>query len=86
VTARLKVDEDLPCEIADLLSAHGHVAATVAAQGWTGMADIILWQRVQNEGRWLVTADKGFADLRRFPPGSHAGVIPLRAQQESRRA
>lgn len=86
MTARLKVDEDLPCEIADLLSAHGHDAATVAAQGWTGMADIILWPRVQNERRWLVTADKGFADLRRFPPGSHAGVILLRAQQESRRA
>ncbi|MGH7907068.1 MAG: hypothetical protein ACREP6_10605 [Candidatus Binataceae bacterium] len=33
-----------------------------------------------------MAADKGFADLRRHPPGSHAGVILLRAQKESRRA
>jgi hypothetical protein len=32
-----------------------------------------------------VTADKGFADLRQYPPGSHAGVILLRSQEESRR-
>ena len=40
--------------------------------------------RVQAEGRWLVTADKEFADLRRFPPGSHAGLILLRSSEESR--
>jgi predicted nuclease of predicted toxin-antitoxin system len=45
-----------------------------------------LWARVQNERRWLITADKGFADLRLHPPGSHAGVILLRSQEESRRA
>jgi hypothetical protein len=33
-----------------------------------------------------MTADKGFADLRQYPPGSHAGVILLRSQEESRRA
>jgi hypothetical protein len=33
-----------------------------------------------------MTADKGFADLRRYPPGSHAGIILLRPQEESRRA
>jgi hypothetical protein len=34
----------------------------------------------------LITADKGFADLRQHPPGSHAGVILLRPPEESRRA
>jgi hypothetical protein len=50
------------------------------------MSDEILWPRVQNERRWLMTADKGFADLRQYPPGSHAGVILLRSQEESRQA
>ena len=50
------------------------------------MPDEELWPRVQGERRWLVTADKGFGDLRRHPPGSHAGVILLRAKEESRRA
>jgi hypothetical protein len=31
--------------------------------------------------RWLITANKGFADLRQHPPGSHAGVILGRSQE-----
>lgn len=48
------------------------------------MADDELWGRVQAERRWLVTADKEFADVRRYPPGSHAGLILLRSSEESR--
>jgi predicted nuclease of predicted toxin-antitoxin system len=83
---RVKVDEDLPRQIADLLIARGHDAATVFGQGWQGTPDDLLWPLVQSEGRWLITADKGFSDLRRYPPGKHAGVILLRANEESRRA
>jgi predicted nuclease of predicted toxin-antitoxin system len=80
----LKVDENLPNEIAELLNRHGCDALTVGDQGWKGMADDELWGRVQGEQRWLVTADKEFADLRRCPPGSHAGLILLRSSEESR--
>ncbi|MGH7840362.1 MAG: DUF5615 family PIN-like protein [Candidatus Binataceae bacterium] len=86
MTARFKVDEDLPLQIADLLTERGHDATTVVAQGWQGISDDMLWPRVQNEARWLITADKGFADLRKYPPGTHSGVILLRSQEESRRA
>jgi predicted nuclease of predicted toxin-antitoxin system len=85
MNVRIKVDEDLPRQIADLLISRGHDAATVVGQGWQGVSDDVLWPRVQNERRWLITADKGFANLRRHPPGRHAGVILLRAQEESRR-
>jgi predicted nuclease of predicted toxin-antitoxin system len=84
VTVRLKVDENLPNEIAYLLNRQGCDAMTVRNQGWQGMADDELWGRVQGEQRWLVTADKEFADLRRYPPGSHAGLILLRSSDESR--
>jgi predicted nuclease of predicted toxin-antitoxin system len=83
--ARLKVDENLPDEIAELLNDRGHDAVTVADQGWEGLPDGELWRRIQAEGRWIVTADKAFADLRRFPPGTHAGVILLRLVRETRR-
>lgn len=86
MSVRVKVDEDLPRQIADLLIARGHDAATVVGQGWQGIPDEVLWPRLQKEGRWLITADKGFADLRRHPAGSHAGVILLRLQEERRRA
>lgn len=82
----LKIDEDLPRQLAGLLIARGHDALTVVEQGWQGVADDILWSRIQSERRWLITADKGFADLRQHPPGNHAGVILLRPQEESRRA
>jgi predicted nuclease of predicted toxin-antitoxin system len=86
VNARVKIDEDLPRQIRNLLSERGCDALTVVEQGWQGVADEILWLRVQSERRWLITADKAFADLREHPPGQHAGVILLRPQEESRRA
>jgi predicted nuclease of predicted toxin-antitoxin system len=86
VIAHVKIDEDLPRQVADLFSEQGYDAATVMGQGWLGVSDDDLWPRVQDEGRWLITADKGFADLRAHPAGSHAGVILLRAPEESRRA
>jgi len=86
VSARLKIDEDLPRQMRNLIAERGYEAATVTEQGWQGASDEVLWSRVQAEGRWLITGDRGFADLRQYPPGSHAGVILLRAQEESRRA
>lgn len=82
---RLKVDEDLPRQIADMLNALGRAAVTVLGQGWSGVSDDVLWRRIQAEGRWLITADKGFANLRKYSPGDHAGVILLRSAEESRR-
>jgi hypothetical protein len=82
VPVRFKVDENLPDEMAEMLSALGHDAVTVRDQGWQGMADDRLWRLIQAEGRWLVTADKEFADLRRRPPGTHAGILLLRPNRE----
>ncbi|MGH7907067.1 MAG: hypothetical protein ACREP6_10600 [Candidatus Binataceae bacterium] len=36
MSPRVKVDEDLPRQIADLMAARGHDAATVMGQGWQG--------------------------------------------------
>jgi hypothetical protein len=38
---------------------------------------------VSAERAFFVTADKGFADLRLFPPGSHAGILLLRPERDS---
>jgi predicted nuclease of predicted toxin-antitoxin system len=80
--ARFKVDENLPAEIAELLNSRGHDAVTVADQGWSGLPDNLLGRRIQQEDRWIVTADKGFGDVRHHPPGSHAGVLLLRSAEE----
>jgi predicted nuclease of predicted toxin-antitoxin system len=85
MNVRVKVDEDLPRQMADLFTERGYDATTVVGQRWQGLSDAELWPRVQQEGRWLVTADKGFADLRTYPPDSHAGVLLFRLDEESRR-
>lgn len=85
MSIRVKVDEDLPRQVAELFAACGHDAVTVVMQGWQGLADEALWPRVQQEERWLVTADKGFADLRVSLPGGHAGILLFWLDEESRR-
>lgn len=82
---RIKIDENLPRQITILFGAKGRNATTVIEQGWGGLSDEGLWPLVQIDRRWLVTGDKGFADVRRYPPGSHCGVILLRPGEENRR-
>ena len=80
----VKVDEDLPVEVADILRRAGHDAQTVTQEGLTGTPDEKLWKVVQQERRCLFTADKGFSNARLFSPGAHAGIVLLRLPRESR--
>jgi predicted nuclease of predicted toxin-antitoxin system len=84
MSVRVKIDEDLPKEIAEVLRYAGHDALTVVEQQMTGTTDIDLMRAVMNEQRCLVKADKGFADARKHPPDSHFGIILLRLPRESR--
>jgi len=79
---RVKVDEDLPSAVAQLLQQRGHAAARVVEQGMGGVTDSVLWQAIQEEHRFLVTGDKGFGDIRSYPPGTHAGVLVLRPDED----
>jgi predicted nuclease of predicted toxin-antitoxin system len=75
----IKVDEDLPRAVTALLVQAGYTETrSVVDQRIGGWTDAALWEAVQRESRFLVTADKGFADVRSHPPGEHAGVLLLR--------
>lgn len=78
---RVKVDEDLPKRAVQMLRRRGHQAVGVVEQGMGGAKDPDLWKVVQAERAFLVTADKGFGDIRSYPPGSHQGVLLLRPDQ-----
>ena len=78
----IKVDEDLPKAVVQLLIDHGHEATNVFQQRMSGWFDSALWNVIQKEHRFLVTADKGFADIRLYPPGAHMGVLLLRPDQD----
>lgn len=73
----IKVDEDLPRAAVQLLREHGYDAVSVTDQQMGGWKDTPLWKVIQEENRFLVTADKGFADIRIYPPGKHAGFLLL---------
>lgn len=84
MSAAVKVDEDLPAEMAVVIAQAGHDAKTVHGQGLTGSPDAQLWPIIQQESRILITADKGFANAITYPPGTHAGIVLFRLPRESR--
>lgn len=79
---QIKVDEDLPQVVAEKLRARGYQATTVLEEAMGGFKDSALWAAIQLEKKFLMTADKGFADLRTHPPGTHAGVLLLRPDED----
>jgi predicted nuclease of predicted toxin-antitoxin system len=78
----IKVDEDLPPMAAEWLREQGYEASTVVEQVMGGWKDAPLWAAVQAKGQFLLTADKGFADIRLYPPGSHGGILLLRPDED----
>jgi predicted nuclease of predicted toxin-antitoxin system len=78
----IKVDEDVPPVAASWLQERGYEASTVVDQGMGGWKDHQLWPQVQAEQQFLVTADKGFGDIRRYPPGTHQAVLLLRPDRD----
>jgi predicted nuclease of predicted toxin-antitoxin system len=83
---RFKLDENMPVELRDDLGALGHDAETVPGEGLTGQPDSVILERAREEGRVLLTLDKGIADVRRFPPPDHADIILFRPGSTGRGA
>ena len=79
---QIKVDEDLPKRVVTLLRENGYEADSIVEQAMAGWKDVALWHSIQAESRFLVTGDKGFADIRLYPPGSHSGIMLLRPDQD----
>lgn len=82
MTLLVKVDEDLPIALVQLMQDAGYDAVDVLRQDMGGWKDLPLWKAIQKEGRFLITADKGFGDIRVYPPGAHAWVLVLRPHED----
>ncbi|MEM9884096.1 MAG: DUF5615 family PIN-like protein [Planctomycetota bacterium] len=81
---RLKVDENLPDEIADQLREAGHDAMNVWQQEMQGVTDDRLVEVCRRERRAILTLDLDFTNITRYPPAELPGVIVLRLGQQSR--
>ena len=82
---KIKLDENIPLELADLLSGLNHSVDTVQSEGLRGFPDAKVWQAAQAEQRFLITQDLDFSDARRYRPGTHPGILLVRLREPTRR-
>ncbi len=83
---RIKLDENVPSQLASVLTELGHDVDTVPSEGIAGRDDAIVWQAAQAGRRFLVTQDLDFSDVRKYTPGTHFGVLLVRLPEPGRTA
>lgn len=83
---RVKLDENIPADRKPVLADLGHLADTVAEEGLQGRPDADVWAAAQGASCFLITQDLDFSDLRKYPPGTHHGIMLLRLREPGREA
>ena len=83
---KIKLDENLPAALSRELANLGHDVQTVPQEGLAGRSDSRVWEVAQSEGRFVITQDLDFSDIRKFAPGSHAGLLLVRLSSPGRGA
>lgn len=81
---RVKVDENLPQEVAQLLCENGHDAVSVFDQTLSGEDDPTIFEVCQDEYRVLVSLDLDFANIQAYPPAGTAGIVVLRLVRQDK--
>jgi predicted nuclease of predicted toxin-antitoxin system len=77
-----KLDENLPESLVADLKAAGHDATTAFQEHLGGTEDPTLAGHAAQEGRVLASFDLDFADIRRYPPGTHPGIVVFRLRSQ----
>ena len=80
---KLKLDENLSRHLKPVLIGLQHDVVTAADENLLSRPDTEVARAAFREGRMLLTLDIEFADLRKYPPGSHPGVILFRPRSLS---
>lgn len=80
---RIKLDENIPTSAAQPLRSAGHDVDTVVDEHLTGANDGDVLRAATTADRLVVTLDRGFGDIRAYPPGNHGGVLVLRCADQS---
>ena len=75
---RIKLDENLSKEAANIFRQAGHDTESVFTQGMAGSPDQKIISVCQFEKRCLVTLDLDFANPFLFPPDQYSGIAVFR--------
>jgi len=79
---KFKLDENMPADLATRLRQQGHDVADVVQEGLAGEQDPPVLAAAAAEERILLTFDLDFADIRNYPPGTHAGIVVFRLHDQ----
>jgi predicted nuclease of predicted toxin-antitoxin system len=79
---KVLVDENIPQMTVDGLRELGHDVKDIRGTPDQGLADSDLWAVAMNEGRLLITTDKGFTEYRGV--AGHSGILIVRLRQPNR--
>lgn len=82
---KIKLDENMPTGLVTTLGWLGHDVDTAPSEGLTGAPDHEVWSTAQSAGRFLVTQDLDFSDLRTLLSGGHHGLLVVRLKNPTRR-
>ncbi|MFL5269458.1 MAG: DUF5615 family PIN-like protein [Stellaceae bacterium] len=74
---KFKLDENLSRAAGDLIRAAGHDIVTAVEQGLRGAADERIFEVCKGERRTLITLDRDFGQVLRYPPAAGAGIVVL---------
>ncbi len=80
---RIKLDENIPVSAGEPLPSAGHDVDSAVDEGLAGATDSNVLAEATARAQLVITLDRGFADARMHPPGSHAGIIVLRVEDQS---
>jgi len=80
---KIKLDENIPVSTSQVLMEIGHDVETAIGEGLAGHDDPTVLAAASAEERLLVTLDRGFGDVRAYPPGSHGGIVVLRPDSQA---
>ena len=75
---KLKLDENLSRHLKPALNALGYDTSTAADEELLSRPNVEVAACAAQEGRILLTLDVEFADLRKYPPGTHPEIILFR--------
>lgn len=79
---RIKFDECLDARLAEILTRVGHEVNTVRDQKLLGISDEGLYECCIAEGYVLVTLDRDFSNVLRYPPEPTPGIVVLRGPND----
>jgi predicted nuclease of predicted toxin-antitoxin system len=76
------IDEDLPRSFAKTFSQTGFTPLDIRDHNLRGASDERIYSFAQKKNAILFSADLGFSNILRFPPGTHHGICILRYPNE----